>query len=565
MKKNTVLIAAILTLVSAFALTAQVPRTFSYQGYLADGSGSAVSNGVHTISVSLYSAPTGGSPVYTETQSVGVSDGIFSMVIGATTPIPTSLAFNRQVYLGLSIDGGSELTPRTAITSVPSAMTAGEAESLSPGATGFVRSINGTEGDLTILGGGGTTVARTGSTITISSSGGSGGSGMQGVQSSDGTISVANPNGPVANLSLADGAVSSGKIKDGAVTAAKLSTAGSTSGQVLTSDGANVYWDAPATGGLTLPYEGTTSAAGMKVTANGSDYAFEALSNGSAGGALFSVRGSESTKNALSANTRSSAPAIYARNSNNGEAIKAVCDTCDYTLTSLNSTDGSAIYGNSRDGIGVHGVSPGEGIAVAGYSYGPDGIGVRATSRQGYGLYSLSDGSSAGRFVNRRDTNTHATVYITNNNARESLLAQTTGTSHAGAFEIDNTRNSKPALAGRSNGTGAGVLAENSSTVYGTALEVKNGFIKVTGTNKSAFVHTTTTANTATGSHITNLSYPGAHASDILLVTHQFGSYLPGGTSYSVWWNSDHWTIYLDDISKDMPVGTKFNVLVIKQ
>ena len=73
------------------------------------------------------------------------------------------------------------------------AATADEASSLAPGATGVVTSLNGTDGDITLLGAGGTSVTRDGGTITITSSGGSA-SGIAGLQNGDGTIAIQNPN-----------------------------------------------------------------------------------------------------------------------------------------------------------------------------------------------------------------------------------------------------------------------------------------------------------------------------------------------------------------------------------
>ena len=193
------------------AVRAQMPRTISFQGVLADGSGKIVPDGNHTLTLRLYDVAAGGSPIFTETQTgIPVVQGIFNAIIGSVSAIPTSLAFDRAYFLGVSVDNGGELSPRTALTAAPYALRASfadQAGSLAPGAIGVVTSINGGDGAVVLQGSGSTTINRTGNTITISSSGGSGGTGIQGVQSPGSSLAIANGNGPVASVDIADGGV----------------------------------------------------------------------------------------------------------------------------------------------------------------------------------------------------------------------------------------------------------------------------------------------------------------------------------------------------------------------
>lgn len=156
------------------SLHAQAPRTISYQGVLTDGNGAFIADGNHTLTLRLYEQASGGSAVYEESQSVAVIKGIFNAFIGSVTPIPTSLAFDRAYYLGVSVDGADELVPRTAMSAAPYALfaqTAGEANSLSSNATDVVRSVNNQSGAITLQGSGGTTLSNIGNTLTINSSG----------------------------------------------------------------------------------------------------------------------------------------------------------------------------------------------------------------------------------------------------------------------------------------------------------------------------------------------------------------------------------------------------------
>ena len=303
-------------LIGVTQLSAQIPEEFSYQGILTDPTGTPISNGNHAIRVSLYTNPTGGSAIHTEEQSLMVEDGLFSMIVGAT-PFSASVDFSQQYWLGISVDGGPELTPRTALVAVPYAMnakSAEEAESLAPTATGVVRQVNGLDGNVTIVGGGGTTVSKSGSTLTISSTGGSA-TGIEGVQSSDGSIAVTNPNGPVANLSIPNGSIGT----------EKLSAGGSSAGQVLTSTGSGLSWETPASG-LTLPYSGSHggTGAGIEVTTTFKSAALQGktthlgsgisgVSTGPGQAGTFTIQNGSNTTAAVWAQTNGTGPAVKAK------------------------------------------------------------------------------------------------------------------------------------------------------------------------------------------------------------------------------------------------------------
>lgn len=212
---------------------AQIPRTISYQGVLTDASGTPVADGSYLLVFKLYDSPTTPVELWSESQSVSVKGGIFNVPIGSVQPL--GIPFDKQYYLGISIDGGTELTPRTELTATPYAFVAMRAETasgLEPGASGVVTSVNTLSGEITLEGGGGTTVTRAGSKITISSTGGTGGTGIQGVQNTDGSMTIQNPTGPVATLGIADGGIGTSKLQDGSVSGSKLSP-GSVTGSVI--------------------------------------------------------------------------------------------------------------------------------------------------------------------------------------------------------------------------------------------------------------------------------------------------------------------------------------------
>ena len=115
-------------LIIPFTGYAAVPQTVNYQGYLTDSGGTPV-DGTVQMTFKIYNVATGGIALWTETQSnVAVSDGIYSVVLGSVTPI--NLAFDTQYYLGVEVETDGEMTPRQALTSVPYAFMADDADTV---------------------------------------------------------------------------------------------------------------------------------------------------------------------------------------------------------------------------------------------------------------------------------------------------------------------------------------------------------------------------------------------------------------------------------------------------
>ena len=73
-------------------LQAQVPKKLNYQGYLTNPSGAAINNSALSLTFKLYAVASGGTALYSETQSVSVSIGIFNALIGSNTVL--SLSFD---------------------------------------------------------------------------------------------------------------------------------------------------------------------------------------------------------------------------------------------------------------------------------------------------------------------------------------------------------------------------------------------------------------------------------------------------------------------------------------
>lgn len=122
---------ATVTLLWVIPVQAQFNEQINYQGRLLDSTGSAVADGTYAMSFRLYTVATSGSAIWTETLSgaseVTVIDGLFSVMLGSTTPL-SSVDFNQTLYLGVTIEADSEMSPRKILGAVPAAFVAKEAD-----------------------------------------------------------------------------------------------------------------------------------------------------------------------------------------------------------------------------------------------------------------------------------------------------------------------------------------------------------------------------------------------------------------------------------------------------
>jgi hypothetical protein len=112
--KRLLMAAAMLSL-SCLA-TAAAPDTLGYQGRLTNGG--VVVNGTVTVTFRLYNVASGGTALWTEANSVAVANGLYSVILGHGTAFPGSL-FTQPLWLGVSLNGDPEMTPRQPLTSTP--------------------------------------------------------------------------------------------------------------------------------------------------------------------------------------------------------------------------------------------------------------------------------------------------------------------------------------------------------------------------------------------------------------------------------------------------------------
>lgn len=98
----------------------QVGKTISHQGVLLDNNGEPVEDDTYIFTISIYADSAGGSALWQVDKILDVTNGKFSAQLGTEQPL--DLAFDQQYWVGIAIDGGSEMTPRLPLSAAPYAM-----------------------------------------------------------------------------------------------------------------------------------------------------------------------------------------------------------------------------------------------------------------------------------------------------------------------------------------------------------------------------------------------------------------------------------------------------------
>lgn len=113
----------------ASEVSVAIAPLLQYQGRLTNpGTGQPVADGTYAMIFKLYDVVSGGAALWTETKNVPVAGGLFSTALGDTTPLAQSLFNGQALWLGITVGGDLEATPRQAVLPVAYAL------SLVPGA-----------------------------------------------------------------------------------------------------------------------------------------------------------------------------------------------------------------------------------------------------------------------------------------------------------------------------------------------------------------------------------------------------------------------------------------------
>ncbi|MBU6389678.1 hypothetical protein KGQ71_04155 [Patescibacteria group bacterium] len=84
-----------------------------------------VPDGNYTLTFRIYSVATDGTALWSETQTLAVTNGLVVADLGSVTPFPDSFNFSDgPYYLGITVGSDDEMTPRKRIGEVPMAFNA---------------------------------------------------------------------------------------------------------------------------------------------------------------------------------------------------------------------------------------------------------------------------------------------------------------------------------------------------------------------------------------------------------------------------------------------------------
>lgn len=114
------LLAGVLVFGLVTPVFAEIPTTLTIQGKLTDPAQQAMEGAV-TITFRLYDAATGGTKLWEETQTLTVTKGLFSALLGQATPL--ALPFDKPYWVEIQV-GSEIMTPRQPLVASPYALRA---------------------------------------------------------------------------------------------------------------------------------------------------------------------------------------------------------------------------------------------------------------------------------------------------------------------------------------------------------------------------------------------------------------------------------------------------------
>ncbi|MBT6120358.1 hypothetical protein HOH45_02710, partial [bacterium] len=124
-KKLIALLVIASVLLVNYALS--VPNLISYQGKLTDSSAAPL-NGSYTLKFSIYNSSSDGielwSETYTGASAITLTKGHFFVNLGTITSLNRVIFDTNPLFLGITVESDTEMSPRIALQSVPFAFTA---------------------------------------------------------------------------------------------------------------------------------------------------------------------------------------------------------------------------------------------------------------------------------------------------------------------------------------------------------------------------------------------------------------------------------------------------------
>ena len=508
--------------------TTNASGSFTVQGRLTDLNGVAISNGAHSITASVY-ATGSTNAVYTETDNVTTTDGIFSILLGANGSTKLTLNSNTTYELGISVDGGAQLTPLIQISSVPSALTAHVADTagfalgitgnamttiegaiedslLSNVGSNIVTSVNGLHGNVVLQGGGNLGLTTSGDTIGLTFTGTGGGLTLpfsQTLNSGGNLFSLTNSGSGSAELLANTGTGNALNLSSTARSALSASANGSSPTLDLTNTGGgvgvnilstmntaiNATTNASTAAALQLKNAGGASASQLIQAMSGSGTVLDLTTQGltlsapqTASSTLLQLQNTSATASGnLFAALNSGGTPVFTLSGTGGATLNSSANTA----LSITGTAGTAISATGSNASGaVLQLQNASTNANAGLISAVNGSGTTAFSVAGSGATSIqSSGSTALNVASSGGTAINAT----------------TSAAGSAVLQLQNT----------ASGTGNAVLTAKDATGNTILNVAANGATTITSSASTGLTDSVTTSGNTAARFVGGLSLSG--------------------------------------------------------
>ncbi len=386
--KTALMIIAILLLAINLSL-AESPKLINFQGRLTDA-GVAVADGSHSVTFTIYDQPTDGTTLWTETQNVTTTGGLFAVLLGTNNPLGAYFFSEPNRYLGITVGANPEMAPRVQIVSTAFAFRSdrsANADSLGSHTPAYYLSWANLTGVPAGFADGVDNIG-SGDISEITAGEGLAGGGTSGTINlyldTAGVLTKHIANGTIINEDIsASAAIAVNKIAGTAMTLTTIQGVTGTkhfAGETSFGDSTmNVNDNGIVIGtGAFIPSLTYMMQLSRDVNTTSSRYGLSAEIDNASTGSVYGVRGRASSATAGAANA-GNVYGVYATSVSDGENRYGVYAIGDARTSSITTGNSHGVYASATDGAIAYGLK----------SY-------AASATDGYGLYCEVTGNGSG-------------------------------------------------------------------------------------------------------------------------------------------------------------------------